>query len=321
MTAFKLAGPADRAAERVSEALRRAADDARSEGLGVPEISGKLLRPMIAWALAPDAADEGPGAAFAAGALAVQTVHEASLLHDDILDDAEERRGAPSFQSRAGIGAALVMGDRWLTSAYVVAGRTGSTDFVGAFARAVERTVAGEMRQGATRGQFLSEDVYEAIIRGKSGELFGAAAVLASVTGGREVPVELGLRIGSLYQRIDDLLDYCTEIEQDKPALQDWRQRKWTFPLGLAGIDGWDLDEATVLTALRSGPTPPLIRAVRDLEARADAIATDAQPLVGDGTLLRAVLESWCTAARVAVERELEAAGARPHATPVGSAR
>jgi geranylgeranyl pyrophosphate synthase len=233
-------------------------------------------------------------------------VHEASLLHDDILDGADRRRAAPSLQARDGICAALVAGDRYLTSAYVVAGESGSSTFVAAFARAVQRTVDGEMRQGASRGQILSEQEYESIIRAKSGELFGAAAVLASVAGDVPVPIDLGLRIGSLYQRIDDLLDYCTEIEQDKPPLQDWRQQKWTFPLGLAGVTDWRLPEAELLTILRSGPEPALLTAVRGLEARAELIVSDASRSLGDVDLLTSILGSWCAAARRAVELELE---------------
>ncbi len=305
MTVFRLDGPAERAGRAVEASLGRAARESADAGLGVPEISGKLLRPMVAWALAADGGDAEPCETFGLGALAIQMVHEASLLHDDILDGADHRRGAPATHLRDGVDAALITGDRWLTSAYVVASRTGSADFVSAFARAVERTVAGEMRQGASRGQTLTEDAYEAIIRGKSGELFGAAALLASVVTGRRVPAELGLRIGSLYQRIDDLLDYCTEIQQDKPPLQDWRQRKWTFPLGLAGVTDWNRSESDVLRTLRSGPDSALEVAVRDLETRAASIVEDASKVLGDATLLECILDSWCSAARTSVEHEL----------------
>jgi len=177
------------------------------------------------------------------------------------------------------------------------------------FTRAVERTVEGEHRQGAARGRFLDEDTYESLIRGKSGELFGAAAVLASVVGGEPVPVDLGLRIGSLYQRVDDLLDYCTSLRRDKPALQDWRQRKWTFPLGLAGVDRWELPEADVLNALRTGPTPPLFQGVVSLEDRARRIVSDAERAIGDARDLADILESWCGAARTGVEHDLAATG------------
>lgn len=308
MSPFRMEGTADRTHHTVETAMRAAAEHYATGGLGIPEVSGKLLRPMVAWALLPPERRADPGASFWAGALAIQMVHEASLLHDDVLDDAAHRRGAPTLQARSGIGAALVAGDRYLTSAYVVALDTRSREFVEAFARSVERTVEGEMRQGASCGVSLDEPTYESIIRAKSGELFGAAAVLASVTGGEPVPTELGLRIGSLYQRVDDLLDYCTAAACDKPALQDWRQRKWTFPLGVAVVSGWDHSEEEVLDALRSGPDPALLRAVRELETRASEILRDAGRAVGDTDALAAILEAWCAAARRGVERELECA-------------
>ena len=305
MTAFEFDDPVVHVTRTLEDSLRQAAFTAADNGLGVPDIAGKLLRPAVAWALMPRTQGRLPESKFAAGALAIQMAHEASLLHDDILDCAGRRRGVPSLQTSSGIGAALVAGDRYLTSAYVIAGETGSAVFVRAFAVALERTVAGEMKQGASRGRILTEEAYEAIIREKSGELFGAAAVLASEIGGVPVPVEIGVRIGSLYQRIDDLLDYCTQIEQDKPPLQDWRQRKWTFPLGLAGVSDWTMPEVDLLAVLRSGPEPPLMSAVREIEALAAAIVTDASRALADVGLLRAILDSWCASARRAVEREL----------------
>ncbi|HKK93105.1 MAG TPA: polyprenyl synthetase family protein [Longimicrobiales bacterium] len=309
MTGFRLGGSMEDALERVTSGLRQQADIQARRGLGVPQISGKLLRPMVAWALLPADRRRDPGGSFWSGALAIQMVHEASLLHDDVIDGASRRRGAPALHERDGVGAAVVAGDRYLTSSYVVATEVRSRVFMERFTRAVERTVEGEHRQGAARGRFLDEDTYESLIRGKSGELFGAAAVLASVVGGEPVPVDLGLRIGSLYQRVDDLLDYCTSLRRDKPALQDWRQRKWTFPLGLAGVDRWELPEADVLNALRTGPTPPLFQGVVSLEDRARRIVSDAERAIGDARDLADILESWCGAARTGVEHDLAATG------------
>jgi len=309
VSAFRLDGEMERACRTVRAGVTAQAEAARQAGLGVPEVAGKLLRPMIALALVPEGDRASLGAPFWSGALAIQMVHEASLLHDDILDDADVRRGRPSMQAGHGIAPALVAGDRYLTSAYVVAASTRSRAFIEGFARAVERTVAGEMLQGGHGGRILSEAVYEAVIRGKSGELFGACALLASVAGGAPVPAELGLRIGSLYQRVDDLLDYCTAIEQDKPALQDWRQRKWTFPLGMAGVTDWELPESELLALLREGSSPVLLQGVEQLERRAHGIVDDACRYLGDADLLDTILHSWCRAARRGVEAELAAVG------------
>lgn len=317
---FRLDGMFETALDTTRASIEEQASAARDRWLGVPETSGKLLRPLVAFALVPERARGDLEAPFWSGALAIQMVHEASLLHDDILDDAAVRRGNPTLHAQGRTASALVLGDRYLTSAYVVAAGTRSRDFMEGFAGAVERTVAGETRQGGMRGQMLDDEAYEAIIRGKSGELFGACALLSSVIAGTPVPAGLGLAIGSLYQRVDDLLDYCTEIEQDKPTLQDWRQQKWTFPLGLAGVSSWDVSETELLHALRSGSHPGLLRGVQALEARADAIMQDAERSIGDTRLLASVLDSWCTAARRGVEAELRAVrspgtGALEHAS------
>lgn len=309
MSAFRVDGVLERSSATVRERVEAEAARARAQGLGVPEISGKLLRPLVAYALVPEASRSELDSSFWAGALAIQMVHEASLLHDDILDGAAKRRGTATIQAREGTATALVLGDHYLTSAYVVATRAGRPEFFEAFARAVERTVAGELRQGATRGERLEESTYEAIIRGKSGELFGVCARLASTCGGAPIPAELGLAIGSLYQRVDDLLDYCTSLQHDKPALQDWRQRKWTFPLGLAGVERWDLSEAELLAALREGPRPVLILGLEALEARAAQIIRTAGRHRADTALLASILDCWCGAARRGVDADLGAVG------------
>jgi len=295
--------------ELVRSGLREQARARAYRDLGVPPVSGKLLRPMVARALLPADRRRDPGAAFWAGALAIQMVHEASLLHDDVVDRAPRRRGAPALHERRGVGTAVVAGDRYLTSSYVVAMDVRSRVFMERFARAVERTVEGELRQDRARGMILDEDSYESVIRGKSGELFGAAAVLASVIGGEPVPVELGVRIGSLYQRVDDLLDYCVARHRGKPSLQDWHQRKWTFPLGLAAVDSWDLSTAELCDTLRSGPDPVLMRGVASLDARAARIVSDAERTVGDADDLARILNAWCATARAEVERDLAADG------------
>ena len=98
--------------------LRSAALRLAATGVAVPPLRGKLLRPHVALALVPPALRPQLDDRFWFGALALQMVHEASLLHDDILDDAAERRGQATLVAEGGIAAALVMGDHYLTGAY-----------------------------------------------------------------------------------------------------------------------------------------------------------------------------------------------------------
>lgn len=238
----------------VSTGLRHAAGRVAALGVPVPPPEGKLLRPRLALAMVPREQWPSLDDRFWSGALAIQMVHEASLLHDDVIDEASQRRGEATLAARRGAGPAVVLGDHYLTGAYRAAALVGSFPFLERFTEAVERTVAGEIAQGEARGRALQETDYDAIISGKSGELFGVAALLGSevagLSEGRARRQGLGRAFGNLYQRIDDLLDYCPTADTGKPPLQDYRQGKWSWVLALAGIDGFDLDEPAVLDAV-----------------------------------------------------------------------
>ncbi len=220
-------GELEAARSRVGRELRKAAARLPSAGFPPPALDGKYLRPLAVFLTIPPNEREELDARFWMGALAVEMVHEASLLHDDILDDAQERRGRPTLTAAAGVGPALVLGDHLLTAAYRVALSADSPVFLSAFIRAVKRTVAGEIEQEKGQGRILTMEEYQEVVTGKSGELFRAACSLAPSLlgiGSPEQAGELGARLGCLYQMVDDLLDYCPGVDRGKPPLQDLRQ-------------------------------------------------------------------------------------------------
>lgn len=292
-----LEAPVDAAAE-VRRGLAGARQRLVDQGIRVPELEGKLLRPLVAYALVPperrDALDDG----FWMGALAIQMVHEASLLHDDILDDAPVRRGTETCAEVNGVGPALVLGDLYLTGSYRAAASTGRPDFLDAFIVAVERTVAGEVAQGRSAGAQVAPEAYEAMVRGKSGALFGAAAVLSrpdSDPSAREALLEFGEALGATYQRVDDLLDYCSSFGTGKPPLQDYRQKKWTWVLDFVpGVDGFDLSEADVASRLlHGGDGGPASRALADLKGRTARLVSQAARLSPGDEILPELLREW----------------------------
>ena len=310
----------DRAAPVVSDVVRRGLEEAAlalgALGVPTPTLGGKLLRPLVAYALVPPPVRGAVDERFWAGALAVEMVHEAALLHDDILDDATERRGVPTEVARRGVAAALVLGDHYLTGAYRAASLAGSPDFLAAFIEAVERTVAGEVAQARSAGRPLSDAEYERIVTGKSGELFGAAASLGGALfapEGLEERVGLGRALGALYQRVDDLLDYCPAADTGKAPLQDYRQRTWTWVLELAGVDGFDLAPEALLAALfASSPREPSAarRAVSAVRLRGNELVRRARSLSPGDTLVAGVVEGWVAAAEAAVDAQEGALGA-----------
>ncbi len=287
---------------RVRSELEKVAGTLRADGIPVPPLEGKLLRPLLAYSFTPAGLRSRLDERFWFGALAIQMVHEASLIHDDILDDAVERRGAETVFAAQGVGPALVLGDHYLTAAYRAAARTRSSDFMDRFVTAVERTVAGEVEQAKRRGTRLSEDEYESIVRGKSGELLGAAACLGACVAGLDqvdARVALGKEIGALYQRVDDLLDYCVEADTGKTPLQDYRQVKWTWVLDVAGISGFELTDPELLDAIFAPGADGIVpadAALTILRSKKSELTRKAEELGADA-LVSHTLESWVNAA------------------------
>jgi 15-cis-phytoene synthase len=293
----------------VQAGLERARERLAGARYPLPAPDGKLLRPVLACAVVPSSARADLPDSFWAGALAVQMIHEASLLHDDVVDGGEERRGLPSRVRAAGLAAALVEGDHLLTGAFRVVAEHSPPGFMSVFCRAVEGTVAGEREQGEACGSIVPEDRYRRIIRGKSGELFGAALALSAETlGGNPAEAfEAGCRIGSLYQMVDDLLDLCPDACLGKPPFQDYLQARWTFPLGLAGLDSFHLSSDEVLKRLFDAPPgglSPMERGVARLRTEEAGVAALLALVFPEADEARLVIRSWIDRAHEVVQRE-----------------
>jgi phytoene synthase len=326
MTPATVLPDAPSAADAVRWGLAAAAERAAGEGMPRPECRGQLLRPLLAYGAARAVSGEEVPDALWCGALAVQLAHEASLVHDDIIDRASTRRGAPTVAAAKGIGPALVLGDHLLSAAYRMAAETGSLDYARLFARAVERTIAGEAAQGRAAGRRLSWDEYREIALGKAGELMGCAVALPAVLAGRadaDALFQLGRRMGLVYQMLDDVLDYCPAAETGKPALGDYAQGRWTWlldELADAALGGSADDVAVRLHFCADGPTP-LRRCLARLEAEADALAAELRAALPGDEILPGLLAQWIAGAREAVAKEEAARRPAPAVTRAPSAR
>ena len=298
----------DRAVDRVHHGIATAAAQLGSLGVPVPDFRGRLLRPLVAYAVAPGVADSGEhDARFWAAVLAVQLAHEASLLHDDVIDGAEVRRGVPSVVARSGIAGALIQGDHLLTASYRAAVQTQSLPFIALFARAVERTVAGERLQAEMPADIAASGGWREIVLGKSGELFGCALAAGELCRGADdaAPMfELGRRIGMLYQMVDDLLDYCPHAPTGKVPLADYRANRWTWPLGCVPELTPGLGEGEVLKLVFGGAHSPGRQMLARLEDEADLVTRDVVRLVGPCATLQVLIEEWRMRARDAVRGE-----------------
>jgi 15-cis-phytoene synthase len=292
-----------RALTEVLDGLAPVSTELEAEGMPVPSWSGQLIRPVVGVAGVVASKAEGPAVWKALAA--VQLAHEASLVHDDVIDGATERRGKPTLGSSRGVAAALVEGDHLLTAAYRLAAGTRNLEWMEWFTRAVERTVAGEKAQGRAAGRSLEWAEYEAIVLDKSGGLIGAAlAAGPAMTGSGDVEAyyELGRRVGLFYQMVDDLLDYLPGADTGKPALVDRAHRLWTWPLAFVtttpGMDGEEV--ARALAEPGADGLRPLDRAVARLRTEAEGVINRASSLLPCDVILPELIRSWLHAAEAA---------------------
>jgi geranylgeranyl pyrophosphate synthase len=203
---------------------------------------GKRLRPLLAFLSAP--ADGTPP--VAAG-VAVELVHMATLVHDDLIDGARVRRGRTAAWAAHGSGAARATGDYLFARAFAELAAEGDLRPVAVLAHASLCLARGEAMQRRQRNDpdTSVEDYLERCAL-KTGKLFEAACALGS--GGALGP--FGLKLGIAFQIADDILDCAGEtIETGKVAGADLREGTPTLPLLLAARE-----DAAVRAALAGGP-------------------------------------------------------------------
>ena len=200
---------------------------------------GKRLRPLLTVAAARIVG--GPGDACLRLAAAVEFIHTATLLHDDVVDGSQLRRGKVAAHLIWGGSSSVLVGDFLFARAFELMVETGSLRALDILAKASSVIAEGEVLQ-LTRAHDLNLDqhTYLEIIRAKTAELFAAAAEAGTVSAaGTEAQVgalrAYGLNLGLAFQLADDALDYSGAAEiLGKNAGDDFREGKATLPLLLA---------------------------------------------------------------------------------------
>ena len=228
-----------------------------------------------------------------AAAVAVEIVHGATLVHDDVIDRAPTRRGLPTVAASLGDEAAIVIGDFYFAKAYDWAARTGTPEAVAILADAVMRICAGEVRQQAIRYRYATDvDEYIHRIDAKTATLVAACCDIGGLLGGvsdekRDALRAYGRSLGLAFQIADDVLDYtATERQVGKPIGHDVLEGFATLPLMLSGVtigEGRRLDEREardVVDAVRASDAPE--RALAQAREHADA-AREKLRILGDG--------------------------------------
>tara|TARA_R100000365_G_C2748460_1_gene80012 strand:- start:9536 stop:10549 length:1014 start_codon:yes stop_codon:yes gene_type:complete len=221
----------------------------------IPDLSGyivsaggKRLRPLITLIAAHAVGKANP--ATHALAAAVEFIHTATLLHDDVVDESDLRRGKPAAKAIWGNKASILVGDFLFARAFNLLVEANSLDILNRLATASTIIAEGEVRQLAAMqaGDLPTED-YLAIVEAKTGALFEAAAETGAMSaGGHKYAHALatyGKNLGLAFQIIDDVLDYGgTTSVIGKSVGDDFRECKITLPVIIAKRRGSDEDRA-----------------------------------------------------------------------------
>ena len=198
---------------------------------------GKRLRPFLTLTVgrALGAQDED---LYALGA-SIEMLHAATLLHDDILDNSELRRGKPAAHTRFGVSRAILAGDALLAKALLTVSGLGDTRLTGCIAEAVMRTAEGEILESAQlRDASVTHEGYLEMITGKTAWMLRASCELGALSAGAAPPLvsasaAFGLELGIAFQMVDDALDFAPSAETGKPRGGDLREGKITPPFSL----------------------------------------------------------------------------------------
>lgn len=197
---------------------------------------GKRLRPLVA--LLSGGATGTITSAHIDLAVIVELIHIATLVHDDIMDEAERRRAQPTVNARWGNSLSVLLGDCLFAQALNLSTNFDNTEVCRAIARAAREVCSGEIIQTQRRFDLhLGIEDYLRIIEMKTGSLFATAAELGAMLNGTEPKIrgalkDFGRKIGTAYQIYDDCLDIAgNETDIGKTLGTDLRHGKLTLPV------------------------------------------------------------------------------------------
>jgi heptaprenyl diphosphate synthase len=257
---------------------------------------GKRLRPVVSIAAAQvggaDASDD-----VVRGGVACELVHLGSLYHDDVIDEADTRRGVETVNAKWGNLQAILAGDFLLSRASEIAASLG-TEVAGLLSRTIGWLCEGEIEQlRHTYDVARPEESYLVSIQGKTASLYGTAARIGGIVGGLDRPTidaltAWGTAFGMVFQIVDDILDVTDTTEQlGKPAGHDLVEGVYTLPVlrtlvmgagvgdelaSLLGrpLDAAERDKALAIVRANEGVESAAVTARQYVEAAGEACDT-----------------------------------------------
>ena len=212
---------------------------------------GKRIRPMLTLAGAMVADPEGGLENASKLAAAVEFIHTATLLHDDVIDESNMRRGNETANAIWGNEASVLVGDFLFARAFELMVETGNIEVLGRLSKASARITEGEIEQMLIAGKPDTDiDAYLSVIIGKTAELFAAASETGSMIangddGLNKTMKDYGMALGIAFQITDDALDYhADEGDLGKTVGDDFAEGKTTLPVMMAYHKGDDEEQA-----------------------------------------------------------------------------
>jgi len=252
----KKSSPLDRLAILVTDDLK-AANEAivarmHSPVSLIPQLAGhiiaaggKRLRPMLTLASARMCGYEGDRHVLLSAC--IEFIHTATLLHDDVVDESDLRRGEASANALWGNKPSVLVGDFLFTRSFELMVEDGDLEVLRILSQGSSILAEGEVLQLVTANDTeTSESAYMEVIQAKTAELFAAAAELGPVVAGRPKKEQdafraYGMNLGIAFQLVDDVLDFSAKQEQLGKAIgDDFREGKITLPIILAFARGTD---------------------------------------------------------------------------------
>lgn len=227
----------------------------------IKQKSGKRMRPILILLIAKSFGKISEVTQNAA--VGLELLHTASLVHDDVVDESERRRGQASVNAIYDNKVAVLVGDYILSTALLYVSHTHSESIVRYLAELGRTLSDGEILQLTNiRNQIISEDVYFKVITQKTAALFEACCVIgASSSGATETQIEqarvFGRNLGIIFQIKDDIFDYYESSDIGKPTGNDLAEGKLTLPVIYALNSTGNQDMLQLARKVKDGTVTP----------------------------------------------------------------
>lgn len=241
----------------------------------IVQSGGKRLRPLIVLLASKACGYEGVDHIHLAAV--IEFIHTATLLHDDVVDESTLRRGRQTANSIWGNKASILVGDFLFTQSMQLTTAVGNLSIIQMITDTSLQIISGEVKQLTNRhNPHLSFEDYFEIIRAKTAYLFATAARIGAHLGKADLSIQealygYGLHLGNVFQLIDDVLDYCADVEVlGKNIGDDLADGKATLPLIHAFKRGSAEQQQQIKTSLMQGSLdhlPDILKAIEETKA------------------------------------------------------